>query len=159
MKTRSKSLTNNFNNWQLISQVKNDSNVYKYRSAINHLRKNYLNPKSGVSFSGVNRIYNFYDKVIPIKEIKEFLSNDNSYTLHSKTFKKRYNPSFIKYNGQQMQADSIDIGNITKEDMVNDIDICLAFILFKTNIRCILIKYQPLSSSRNIRKHLKEMLK
>ena len=116
MKTRSKSLTNNFNNWQLISQVKNDSNVYKYRSAINHLRKNYLNPKSGVSFSGVNRIYNFYDKVIPIKEIKEFLSNDNSYTLHSKSFQKRYNPSFIKYKGQQMQADLIDIGNISKEN-------------------------------------------
>ena len=95
MKTRSKSLTNNFNNWQLISQVKNDSNVYKYRSSINHLRKNYLNPKSGVSFSGVNRIYNFYDKVILIKEIKEFLSYDNSHTLHSKSFKKRYNPSFI----------------------------------------------------------------
>ena len=143
MKTRSKSLNNNFDNWQLISHVKNDSNVYKYRSAINHLRKNYLNPKSGVSFSGVSRIYNFYDKVIPIKEIKEFLSNDNSYTLHSKSFKKRYNPSFIKYKGQQMQADLIDIGNISKEN--NGIKYLLTIICSFTKKAWI----QPIKSKKS----------
>ena len=116
MITRSKSSTKNFNNWQLVPQTPNHSKPYKYRSAISHLRKNYLNPKSGVSFSGVNRIYNFYNKVIPIKEIKEFLSSNNSYTLHSKSFKKRFNPSFIKYKGQQMQADLIDVGNLSREN-------------------------------------------
>ena len=116
MNTRSKSSTKNFNNWQLVPQTQNHLKPYKYRSAISHLRKNYLNPKSGVSFSGVNRIYNFYNKVIPIKEIDEFLSNNNSYTWHSKSFKKRFNPSFIKYKGQQMQADLIDVGNLCREN-------------------------------------------
>ena len=60
-----------------------------------------------------NRIYMFYDKIIPIKKIKEFLSKDDSYTLHSKSFKKQYNPSFIRYKAQQIQADLIDVGNLS----------------------------------------------
>ena len=105
MNTRSKTSSKKFYNWQLLPTTRDHSNTYTYKSALQHLRKNYLNPTSGVSFSGINRIYNFYNKVIPIKEIKEFLSADNSYTLHAKSFKKHYNPSFIKYKGQQMQAD------------------------------------------------------
>ena len=116
MNTRSKLAANQFYNWQLLPTTKDQSSTYTYRSAISHLRKNYLNPKSGVSFSGVNRIYKFYDKVIPIKTIKKFLSYDNSYTLHAKSYKKRYNPSFIKYKGQQMQADLIDVGNLSNEN-------------------------------------------
>ena len=77
------------------------------------MRNNYLNPKSGVSFAGINRIYDFYNKTIPINKVKEFLSKDNSYTLHSKSFKKQYNPSFIRYKSQQMQADLIDVGNLS----------------------------------------------
>ena len=48
------------------------------------------------------------------KKIKEFLSKDNSYTLHSKSFKRQYNPSFIRYKGQQIQADLIDITNLSQ---------------------------------------------
>ena len=73
MNTRSKLAADQFYNWQLLPMTKDRSNTYTFRSAISHLRKNYLNPKSGVSFSGVNKIYQFYDKVIPIKTIKNFL--------------------------------------------------------------------------------------
>ena len=116
MNTRSKSMIDHFYNWQIVPQTKNKLHSLSYRSAISHLRKNYLNPKSGVSFGGVNRIYNFYNKVIPIKTIREFLSKDNSYTLHAKSFKKRYNPSFIRYKAQQMQADLIDVGNLSQKN-------------------------------------------
>ena len=116
MNTRSKTLSKHFYNWQLLPTNRDHSNTYTYQSALHHLRKNYLNPRSGVSFSGVSKIYNFYNKAIPIKVIKKFLSSDNSYTLHAKSFKKRYNPSFIKYKGQQMQADLIDVGNLSKEN-------------------------------------------
>ena len=105
MNTRSKSYNNQFKNWQVILKDKQDqrnTNIFSYQSAVNHLKKNYLNPRSGVSFSGINRIYNFYNRAIPIKKIKEFLSKDNSYTLHSKSFKRQYNPSFIRYRGQQI---------------------------------------------------------
>ena len=117
MNTRSKSYNNNSQNWQVVLKDEKDqrnTNIFNYQSAFNHLKKNYLNPISGVSFAGVNRIYNFYNRIIPIKKIKEFLSKDNSYTLHSKSFKRQYNPSFIRYKGQQIQADLIDIANFSK---------------------------------------------
>lgn len=117
MITRSNSLDKNFHNWYIVSQNKKGSeNKFNYQSAIKHLEKNYLNPRSGIAFSGVNRIYNFYNKIIPIHKIKEFLSKDNSYTLHSKSFRKRYNPSFIRYKGQQIQADLIDVGNLNHKN-------------------------------------------
>ena len=87
MNTRSKTLSKHFYNWQLLPTNGDHSNTYTYQSALHHLRKNYLNPRSGVSFSGVSKIYDFYNKAIPIKVIKNFLSSDNSYTLHAKSFK------------------------------------------------------------------------
>ena len=71
-----------------------------------------------IDFLGVKKEYspNFYNKIIPIHKIKEFLSKDNSYTLHSKSFRKRYNPSFIRYKGQQIQADLIDVGNLNHKN-------------------------------------------
>ncbi len=68
-----------------------------------------------MSVGGVNKIYKFYNKVFPIKEIRKFLSKDNSYTFHSKSFTKRYNPSFIRYKGQQMQAGLIDVTNLSQK--------------------------------------------
>ena len=117
MITRSKSFNDRFYNWYIVPQNQRRSeNRFNYQSAIKHLKKNYLNPKSGISFSGVTKIHKFYNKAIPIHEIKEFLSKDNSYTLHGKSFKKRYNPSFIRYKGQQMQADLIDVGNLSHKN-------------------------------------------
>ena len=116
MNTRSKSLENRFNNWQLVPKTRDEKNTLTYHSAIRHLKKNYANPKSGVSFGGISRIYDYYNKVIPIEQIKNFLSNDDSYTLHVKSFKKQYNPSFIRYKGQQMQADLIDVSNLSNNN-------------------------------------------
>ena len=71
MNTRSKSSEDRFYNWQITPQVNDKPNSFTYRSAIDHLRKNYLNTKSGVSFGGVNRIYNFYNKLVSLKEIQK----------------------------------------------------------------------------------------
>ena len=126
MNNRSKLFADHFYNWQIVSEDINKSSSFTYRSALSHLQKTNLNPKSGVSFGGVNRIYNFYNKLIPIKEIRKFLSKDNSYTLHTKSFKKRYNPSFIRYKGQQMQADLIDVTNLSQKN--KDIKFLLTII-------------------------------
>ena len=75
MNTRSKSYNNHFQNWKVILKDEEDqgntNNIFNYQSAVNHLKKNYLNPRSGASFAGVNRIYNFYNWTIPIKKIKK----------------------------------------------------------------------------------------
>ena len=64
MITRSNSLDNDFHNWYIVSRNKKGTeNKFNYQSTIKHLEKNYLNPRSGISFGGVNRIYNFYNNI------------------------------------------------------------------------------------------------
>ena len=116
MKTRPKIHEDTFYNWHITSENKKHGGNFVYKSAIKHLRNNYSNPKSGISFAGVNKIYNYYNKVIPLKDIKEFLSKDDSYTLHTRAFKKQCNPSFIRYKKQQMQTDLINVGSLSPKN-------------------------------------------
>ena len=115
MNTRSKTAKEIFHHWKILSPEK-EKIKFDYNSAIEHLKRNYINPKSGVSFSGISKIYKFYNNVIPIKDIKKFLRSNNAYTLHAKSFKKQYNPSFIKYKGQQFQLDLIDVNNLSQKN-------------------------------------------
>ena len=41
-------------------------------------------------------------------------NQDNSHTLNAKSFKKRYNSSFIKFKGQQMQANLTAVGYLSQ---------------------------------------------
>ena len=78
-----------------------------------------MNPRSGIAFSGVNRICNFYNKIIPIHKIKEFLCKDNSYTFTpymANLLESVIIPSFIRYKGQQIQADLVDVGNFNHKN-------------------------------------------
>ena len=126
MITRSNTKNKKFQHWQIVPPRKKEINQYSYRSAINDLRKNYNNPKSAVSFSGISKIYRYYNKVLPISIIKQFLSGNNSYTLHTKSFSKQYNPSFIKYKAQQFQIDLIDVSNLSHQN--NNIKFLLTVI-------------------------------
>ena len=65
MITRSKSFNDRFYNWYIVPQnQRRPENKFNYQSAIKHLKKNYLNPKSGISFSGVSRIHEFHNQEI-----------------------------------------------------------------------------------------------
>ena len=92
MNTRSKTFEHSFYNWHISPQNKKTSNKFNYGSAMNHLRNNYSNPSGKTSFADVNRLYNYYHKIIPVKDIKQFLSKDNSYTLHARSFLKTIQP-------------------------------------------------------------------
>ena len=155
MKTRSKALDDKFHNWHIVNRDNIKNTYYNYKSALNHLRNNYVNPRSGISFSGVNKIYNYYNRIIPISEINQFLSENDSYTLHSKTFKKKFNPTFIKYKGQQFQADLIDVGNLSRSN--DGINFLLTIICSFTKKAWI----SPLKSKKgeNVLKGFKSILK
>ena len=56
-------------------------------SAMRHLENHYNIPGSAVAFSSALKIYNFYDKILPIKEIETFLSKQNVHTLHRQNCK------------------------------------------------------------------------
>jgi len=50
-------------------------------SALKHLEENYTKLGSGVAFSGITAIYNFYDRKLNKKRINDFLKTQNVYTL------------------------------------------------------------------------------
>ena len=81
---------------------------------LQHLKENYHNIKSPIAYSGVTNIYRYYGGKLSEKQIKEFLSTSDSYTLHKKSRVTGYNPCYIKYHRQQMQLDLVDIQNLAK---------------------------------------------
>ena len=121
MKTRSKTLEDKYETWNIISNVEdNPSKTLSKKSALRDLKKNLTNPVSQISFSGIDKIYKYYDKVISKNEIRNILSTYDFYTLHAKSFRKKNNPSFIKYKFQQLQIDLIDVSTLSKHNGGNN---------------------------------------
>lgn len=56
---------------------------FSRESAASHLKENWDNVGSPVGFLGVNKIYEFYNRVLPKREIKNVLSKFESYSLMS----------------------------------------------------------------------------
>lgn len=83
-----------------------------------YLQKIYTDPKSPVSFRGVESVYRFVQKAkknISRKLIKEWLMTKDSYTLH-KPVRKKFKTRKVIVQGidDQWQADLADLGNIAK---------------------------------------------
>ena len=92
----------------------------KINKIIRYIRNNYLKPGSPIAFSSPKIIYDFLKKrgeVIQVEKIREILQEYDSYNLHKKYSRPRYfNAYFIYSRRQQVQADLIDIRDISKEN-------------------------------------------
>jgi hypothetical protein len=75
------------------------------------LRDLYFNPESPVSFSGINKIYRKTIEdgyKISKPEIKKFLEEQPTYTLHKRLIKKfPFRKTIVSYIDQQWQADLV----------------------------------------------------
>ena len=90
MKTRSSSFKDKYETWNIISNGKQATpRIYSEKSAISDLKKNLTNPKSPISFSGIEKIYKHYNRIISKENIKNILSSYDYYTLHTKSFRKK----------------------------------------------------------------------
>ena len=78
------------------------------------LKEQYYKPSSPLFLSGVTNIYKFYRGLLPIKDIKNFLSSIESYTLHREFKNLSRNPSFSHFKRYQIQIDLIDISQLSK---------------------------------------------
>ena len=104
--------------WTNISepQIKKVTSNSEIKNPIQHLKENYKNTKHPIAFSGISNIYRYYDGKLTQKQIKNYLSTENAYTLHKKSRVTGYNPTFIKYKRQQIQLDLVDIQNLSKSN-------------------------------------------
>ena len=88
-----------------------------------YLRNLYYNPESSVSYSNIKKLWNqikedeMHNKKLKIKykELKEFLLEQPTYTIHKKLIQKyETRKTMVSYNDQQWQADLIDMKNLEK---------------------------------------------
>lgn len=80
--------------------------------AVIHLKNNYTNIGHPIAYAGITQIFNYYNKIIPIHEIKNILSGFDTYTLHHEFHERKRNPSYSHFKRYQFQIDLVDIQNL-----------------------------------------------
>ena len=85
-----------------------------------YLRDLYYNPKSTVAYSGLRNIWNQVKedkKLIPYREVKNFLQNQPTYSLHKPAIKKfPFRKTMVSYIDQQWQADLVDMQKYSRDN-------------------------------------------
>ena len=104
----------------------------------------YHQPGHPIAYSGINKIYNYFGKTIPLKTIREKLKDSYSYTIHKETKKSQRNPYYIYYKRQQFQIDLIDIQALaTSNDGVKYLLTCIDVFTKKAFVRACKNKTAP----------------
>lgn len=80
-------------------------------AALESLKTNYTKVGHPIAFSNPQTIFNYFHKVIPIKEIETYVSGKNSYTLHRENRKraKSYIPMFALRPRDLVETDLCDM--------------------------------------------------
>ena len=90
-------------------EVETDEPVTDIEDVEKDLKENYTKPGHPIAYSGIQQIYNYYKGKISIKKIQEFLSGNESYTLHREFHKQKRNTSFTHFKRYQFQMDLVEI--------------------------------------------------
>ena len=90
---------------------------FSRETAISHLKENWNNVGNPVGFLGVNKIYDFYDRVLPKREIKNVLSKFESFSLMSEIHTtKKQNKTIALYPGDCFQVDFFYVNEISEDN-------------------------------------------
>ena len=65
------------------------------------LKENYNNPSHPLAFSGISNIYNYFNGVLSVKDIENFLASNEGYTIHREYKNLKRNPSFARFKRYQ----------------------------------------------------------
>lgn len=99
------------NNFEVINF---NANVEEIPDIENDLKENYTKPGHPIAFAGIQQIYNYYNRKIPLSKIKEFLAGNESYTLHREFHKQKRNLSFTNFKRYQFQMDLVEVQHLAK---------------------------------------------
>jgi hypothetical protein len=97
---------------------------------------NYRTPGHPTSFGGIQTIYKYYGKEIPIKKIREIMKHSNTYTLHKESRRTQRNPYYIYHKRQQFQIDLIDVQELSMfNEGINFLLTCIDVFTKKAFVR------------------------
>ena len=84
------------------------------------LKNVYYDPKNPNSFSSANKLYKEAKKINPsitLKDVKNWLSSQFTYTLHKQVVRKfKRNPIIVEVIDQQWEADLVDMQEFAKQN-------------------------------------------
>jgi hypothetical protein len=88
---------------------------------IPRIQREYINPEHPIAFTSPGSIHEFYKRNlhrnVPIKNIKNALTEIDSYTLHREAKRPRHrNPFFVYQLREQLQLDLIDVSQLAKDN-------------------------------------------
>ena len=95
----------------------NDNQKWTFDKASIHLKNNWTNSRSHVSFLGIQRIRDFYNKTLSVKDIRQILSTIDSYSLMKQTPNsqiKKGNTFYSTAPHDCWQSDSINISELSQ---------------------------------------------
>ena len=78
-------------------------------SAKKHLALNWTKTGSDIAFQGIDGLYKYYSGALSRKDISDYLSTNNTYSLFKQTNKRarRYNPYFVRALREVIESDVI----------------------------------------------------
>lgn len=85
--------------WKNIQVKNNDDKIEE------EIRASYKEPGHPIAFSNPRTIYNYYNKEIPLKKIREILNTIESQSIHKEFRKGKRNISFARFKRYQFQID------------------------------------------------------
>lgn len=94
--------------------------------------KNYTTPGHPIAYSGVQNVFNYYNRQIPLSRIKKLLSGNEGYTLHREFHKQQRNITYKHYKRYQFQMDLVEVQHLAAKNdgvryLLNCIDIFTRF--------------------------------
>lgn len=95
----------------------NNKNSVK-NPVLRDLDEKFIVPGSSIFFSGINQIKNYYKDKLNVKDIKEFLQQNNAYNLHTEYRRRKdhFAPTFAYAPKHALQADLLQVDNYAKSN-------------------------------------------
>ena len=81
-------------------------------SCLIHLKENYTKAGHPISYAGQNTLYKFYNGILSLNKIRDFLITNFAHNLHLETKKGPTNPTFKYFKRFQWQCDICEISSV-----------------------------------------------
>ena len=85
----------------------------RFRESFLH---DYVTPGHPISYSGIDKIFEYYNRQVPKKTIETYLTFVNHYPKHKETHKRYTNPYYVYKKRHQVQADLFEIRNLSRQN-------------------------------------------
>lgn len=94
--------------------------------------KDYTTPGHPIAYSGVNNVFNYYNRQVPLVKIKKLLSSNEGFTLHKEFHKQQRNITYKHFKRYQFQMDLVEVQHLAHKNngvryLLNCIDIFTRF--------------------------------